>query len=153
LAFPLYNFGFVGDAIVSATYSGDSVYSSGGATAPLTITTPTVPLHCSYCAHLRRPSPENAQGLSWQTTFSLTEIVGVPTLVTGFSIDGVSQRWPNIFRRRPSAGGNLDVIGVFYNLPLPSPRSFQSPVPTPPALPGCANSIFNSCLSVPGSTF
>jgi len=38
-------------------------------------------------------------------------------------------RWQYFPRGHP-AGGNLDVSVVFYNLPAPVTRSFQSPVPT-----------------------
>ena len=127
LTFPLYNFGFVGAAIVSATYSGDSVYTGVGATAKLTITTPTGAAGIVVNAPTSvNPSTENAQGSSWQTFFSLSEVVGVPTLVTGFSIDGVVQPLAKYFPAPAIAGGgSLNVSVVFYNLPAPVTKKFS----------------------------
>jgi uncharacterized protein (TIGR03437 family) len=127
ITFPLYNYGTTGTAIVSAVYSGDSTFSGSGATARLKITAPataagitmTVPTSVS-------PSPENAQGPSWQTNFSLTEVSGIQALVTGFSIDGVAQPLAKYF---PAPAipqfGTLNVSVVFFNLPVPVTKKFS----------------------------
>lgn len=127
VAIPVANFGFTGPAIVSATYSGDSVYSSGGATAKLTVTTPAGAAGIVVTAPTSvTPSPENAQGLSWQTTVSLSEIAGVPALVTGFSIDGTAQPLAK-YVPAPAipAGGSLNITFSFYNLPVPVTKKFS----------------------------
>ncbi len=127
VTFSLYTLGFTGPTIVSATYSGDSVYSSGGATAKLSITTPTGAAGIIVTAPTAvDPSPENAQGLSWQTVFSLSEVAGVPALVTGFSIDGVAQPLAKYFPAPAiQGGGTLNASVVFYNLPAPVTKKFS----------------------------
>ncbi len=127
VTFPLYNFGFTGPVIVSATYSGDSAFSGGGATARLTITMPTNAAGIVVTAPTSvNPSSENAQGLSWQANFSLSDVVGISSLVTGFSIDGVAQPLAATFPAPAiQAGGTLNASVVFYNLPAPVTKKFS----------------------------
>ena len=117
----------VGPAVVSATYSGDPTFSSGGATARLNITTPAGAAGIVVTAPTSvAPSPESPQGLSWQASFSLTDMAGVASLVTGFSIDGVAQPLAATFPA-PSiaANGTLNATVVFYNLPAPVTKKFS----------------------------
>ena len=127
LTFPLYNFGFTGPVTVSATYSGDSAFSGGGATARLNITAPTNAAGIVVFAPTSvNPSSENAQGLSWQANFSLSDVAGVASLVTGFSIDGVAQPLSATFPAPAiQALGTLNASVVFYNLPAPMTKKFS----------------------------
>jgi uncharacterized protein (TIGR03437 family) len=127
VTFPLYNFGFTGPVTVSATYSGDSAFSGGGATARLNITAPTNAAGIVVLAPTSvNPSSENAQGLSWQTNFSLSDVAGVASLVTGFSIDGAAQPLAATFPAPAiQALGTLNASVVFYNLPAPVTKKFS----------------------------
>jgi uncharacterized protein (TIGR03437 family) len=126
LTFPVYVLGTTGSTSVSATYSGDFTFSGSGATTRLRITAPTAAAGIAVNAPTSaEANPENAQGPSWETDFSLTEVAGVQALVTGFSIDGVAQPLAKYF---PAPAipqlGTLNVSVVFFNLPAPVTKKF-----------------------------
>ncbi len=83
----------IGRYTITAEYSGDATFSSGGATLPLQVIAPVG----SSAVVLTGPSlvyPTdviNPQSSVWQTELTLSELGGVPAVVTGFTIDGVPQ--------------------------------------------------------------
>ncbi|MGA2589531.1 MAG: protease pro-enzyme activation domain-containing protein [Bryobacteraceae bacterium] len=122
--FPLYLAG-VGAAL-SAVYSGDAAFSSGGATIAVQPTTnPGQAAIVPYGPPDVWPSPPDAQGLSWQTTITLQEVAGTPAMVTGFTIDGQAQTLSQYFPS-PSipANGYVTATIVFRDLTTPVTRTF-----------------------------
>ena len=72
------------------------------------------------------PSQENPQGLSWQANFSLSDVAGVASLVTGFSIDGTAQPLAATFPAPAiQANGTVNASVVLYNLPAPVTKKFS----------------------------
>ena len=123
---PLYLLGS-GARTVAAYYSGDAAFSSGGATLTIQVTIPT-----GVAAAIVLSAPDvvwpfepDAQGLSWQPSFTLTETAGVPAMVTGFSVDGQSQPLVKYFPS-PSivASGSLTTNVVFHNQATPTTHTF-----------------------------
>jgi uncharacterized protein (TIGR03437 family) len=126
LAFPLYQLQGTGTANVAAEYSGDAAFSAGGATKNIPVTTPTGAAAIVPSApNTVWPQPPDAQGLSWQTTLTLSELAGVAAIVTGFTIDGQAQTLSQYF---PSPNipprGTLNANVVFRNLAAPVTRTF-----------------------------
>jgi len=98
LTFPLYLIGGTGTVAIAAEYSGDSSFSSGGATKAIRITLPSGAASIIPSAlNPVWPSPPDAQGLSWQTSISLREVAGVPAMLTAFTIDGQAQTLSQYF--------------------------------------------------------
>ena len=126
LTFPLYELGGIGTATVAAEYSGDAAFSSGGATRNIRVTAPTGAAAIVPSApNTVWPQPPDAQGLSWQTTLSLSEVAGVAAIITGFTIDGQAQTLSQYFPSpdiRPNSTVNANV--VFRNMAVPVTRTF-----------------------------
>ena len=127
LSVPLYQAQVTGTITLSALYSGDTAFSSGGSTLRVTVTVapagaallvPTQPINVWA-------QPPDAQGPSWNTTLGLRELNGVPALLTGFSIDGQAQ---DVARYFPSpnipANGTLSTPLLLRNLPVPVTKTF-----------------------------
>ncbi len=77
-----------GNAVVSALYGGGNLMSSTG-TASVTIQAPSSP--GSYVVPYVNPNPAPEIDGSWPYTVGLTEIAGVATTLTKFTIDSVTQ--------------------------------------------------------------
>jgi uncharacterized protein (TIGR03437 family) len=125
LSFPVYQLG-TGTFTLSAAYSGDAAFSSGGATSQIRITTPSkVAAIMPSGPNTVWPSLPDAQGLSWQTNLSLREAAGVPAMITGFTIDGAPQPLAQYF---PSfdipANGTVRTTVVLRILSTPTTRTF-----------------------------
>jgi uncharacterized protein (TIGR03437 family) len=125
VSFPVYQLG-AGSFLLTAEYSGDSVFSSGGTSRPLQITVPSgVSAVVLSGPNTVWANPADAQGLSWQANFSLQETAGVPAVITGFSIDGTAQTLAQYF---PSpqipADGTAQTTVVLRNLSTPSTHTF-----------------------------
>ena len=108
-----------GTYAVYCQYTGDAAFSGGGARAAVTVSTPTgasaiVP---SVSGTVVWPNADT-QGLVWQETVNLREYAGVPSLVTGFTIDGQSQPLSQYFPSQEiAAGGTLSsIVMSFRNL-------------------------------------
>ena len=127
LSVPLYMAQTTGAITLSALYSGDAAFSSGGSTLRLAVT--TAPVGAAVIVPSQTinvwPQPPDAQGLSWSTTLSLREVNNVPALLTGFSIDGKDQDVSQYF---PSSNippnGTLSASLVLRNLPVPVTKTF-----------------------------
>ena len=126
MSLPAYLLG-VTTATINAVYAGDATYSGAGATARLQITNPAgvsgiVPTLSSNPVYA---APADAQGLSWQTTISFRETAGVPSNLTGFTIDGVAQSLATYF---PStsipASGTLAAPIILRGVVYPSIKVF-----------------------------
>ena len=111
-----------GSGFVEGIYSGDASFSSGSGQAPLAIITPAnaSTIEVSVSQNPVYAAPPDAQGLSWQTVVSLTEVSGVPSILTGFTIGGQAQPLAQYF---PStsipANGTLSASIVLRNLAVP----------------------------------
>ena len=126
LTVPLYQLGGTGIATLSAEYSGDASFSSGGATRLIKITVPTgAAAILPSVPNTVYPAPPDAQGLSWQTAIGLFEEAGIPAILTGFTIDGQAQTLSTYFPS-PSipANGSLTTTVVFRGLAAPLTRTF-----------------------------
>jgi uncharacterized protein (TIGR03437 family) len=126
LSFPAYVFAGIGIFTVSAQYSGDAAFSGGGATKEVQVVVPTnaAAVVISWPNTVWAASPD-AQGLSWPTTITISEIAGVPALITGFTIDGNAQNLADYFPSPNIApNSSFSTSFVFRNLTVPMARVF-----------------------------
>ncbi len=123
---PLYQIGGTGLIAISAEYSGDGSFSPGGATLSIRITVPTSVTSIVPSAPTTVwPAPADAAGLSWQTSISLTEVAGVPALITGLTIDGAAQTLSQYFPApQIEPKGTLGANFVFRGLAAPVIKTF-----------------------------
>jgi uncharacterized protein (TIGR03437 family) len=126
-SFPAYLLQGTGTFTIVAQYSGDAAFSSGGATKTIHVAKPAdaAGIVISW-PPLVWPSPPDAQGLSWQTYITISEIAGVPALVTGITIDGQAQPLASYFpstQITPNSSTNYSF--VFRNLAAPVTRTFN----------------------------
>src|SRR5262249_55839286 len=92
LTFPVYLAGGVGAFALTASYSGDAAFSTGGATRNLTILPGDGASAITFTApNTVWPSFPDAHGQAWQTTLAVREVAGTASIVTGFAIDGQAQ--------------------------------------------------------------
>jgi uncharacterized protein (TIGR03437 family) len=127
ISVPLYQIGFTGANTISAEYSGDGAFSPGGATKTIQITVPATGATSILpsAATIVYPQPADAQGLSWQTTISLSEVAGIPALVTGLTIDGVAQTLAQYLPSPQIAPkGTVRANFVFRGLATPVVKTF-----------------------------
>jgi uncharacterized protein (TIGR03437 family) len=95
---PAWLLGGTGTFAIYAVYSGDAAFSSGGGAAVIRVSAPTgvsgvVP---SVSNNPVWPASDS-QGLAWQETVRLREAAGVPSILTGFTIDGQPQKLSQYF--------------------------------------------------------
>ncbi len=119
-----------GPSYIYATYSGDGAFSGAGGTVKILVTLPTAvnvaavvpsvadnPIY-AYSSTLTEPP-------AWQANITLSELAGVPAVVTGFTIDGQTQTLSQYF---PSAnipaGGTLQTTIELRNLAVPAVKVF-----------------------------
>jgi uncharacterized protein (TIGR03437 family) len=114
---------------VYASYSGDAAFSDASASARVQVTLPTAP-NTAVVVPATSSSPvygiqSGTEGPTWQVNITLSEIAGVPALLTGFTIDGQAQSLAQYF---PSPDiplrGSLAATFVFRNLPAPVTKVF-----------------------------
>lgn len=116
-----------GAGFVDAVYSGDASFNSGSAAFRLRISTPVgaSAILLSVNPNPVYAAPPDAQGPSWQAIVSLQEIAGVPSMLTGFTINGQTQSLAQYF---PSisipANGTLTANIVLRNVQTPSNQVF-----------------------------
>jgi len=122
VAFPAWMLGR-GTSPVYAAYAGDAAFTGSGGTARIQVTLPTVANTAAVTAQVPGPVYSSRTGTAqptWQATIQLSEIAGVPALLTGFTINGVAQPLAPTF---PSvnipANGTLTANFVFRNLAVP----------------------------------
>jgi len=126
LTVPLAQLLVTGNVPISAEYSGDAAFSSGGATLRIRVTLPSAAAAIFAIGPFSVwPSPD-AAGPTWQATLVLEEVGRVvPALVTGFTIDGNAQNLSQYF---PSPniqpGATISTTVIFRNLAAPLTRSF-----------------------------
>ena len=123
---PLYLAQLTGIATLSAQYSGDAAFSSGGATLRVTVTNPASGVAVVIPSQPVNVWPEQEAGKPvWNTTLSLREAAGVPAMLTGFTIDGVAQEISKYF---PSPNippsGSVTASFRFRDLPAPVTKVF-----------------------------
>jgi uncharacterized protein (TIGR03437 family) len=79
----------VGNGAVSAVYSGDSIFTGSAGSTTVSIQAPTT--SGSYIVPFVNPDPVPPAANEWPYTVGLTEIAGVSTTLTGFTVNGVTQ--------------------------------------------------------------
>jgi uncharacterized protein (TIGR03437 family) len=79
----------LGNGMVSALYSGDGVFTGSAGSATVSIQVPTTT--GSYVVPFVNPSPAPPAGNEWPYTVGLTEIAGVSTTLTSFTVNGATQ--------------------------------------------------------------
>ena len=126
LTFPAYLFG-LGVFELTAQYSGDAAFSSGGATTLFQVAAPTgAAAILPIWPNTVWPSPPpDARGAVWETQLTLVEVAGVPATITAFTIDGATQSLSQYFPS-PSivAKGSITTTVFFTNLTTPVTRIF-----------------------------
>jgi uncharacterized protein (TIGR03437 family) len=127
LTFPAYLAGSTGTYALTAAYSGDAAFGSGGATRNLTIVTGTGAAAIAISApNSVWPSFPDAGGQAWQTSLVLRDLAGVPSIVTGFSIDGAAQPLATYFpSTQIPASGTVTVNVTMRNLATPLWKTFR----------------------------
>jgi uncharacterized protein (TIGR03437 family) len=126
LYFPAYLLEGTGTFTIAAQYSGDAAFSSAGTTRTLRIDPPTgaAGIIISW-PNTIWPAPMDAQGLSWLTTITVSEVAGVPAVITGLSIDGKAQTLADYFPSpNIAASTSSSITFVFRNLAAPVTRIF-----------------------------
>lgn len=124
---PLYELGGPGTYTLIAQYSGDSVFSGGGAQVKVQVTTPAgVAAIVATGPNTVSPAVDlDTQGLSWPAAFQLHEYAGVAALVTGVAMDGRPMTLAQYF---PSpdiqANGTLTANVTLRNLNPPVQHTF-----------------------------
>jgi uncharacterized protein (TIGR03437 family) len=126
VSIPMYQIGFTGAVTIAAEYTGDAFFSPASATKTIIVSNPTGVTSIVPSAPTSVfPSTPDAQGLSWQTSIILTETAGVPAVINGLTIDGVSQTLSQYF---PSpqivAHGSVSANFVFRGLAAPVTKTF-----------------------------
>jgi len=118
----------VGSSTVSAAYAGNAAFSGGGGSIKIQTTLPTTPGVAAVSVSVPGPVFEfqtGTQAPTWQAAIALSELAGVPAVLTGFTIDGIAQPLSQTF---PSpdipARGNLTGTVVFHNLAVPAIKTF-----------------------------
>ena len=150
-----------GNGTVSALYSGDAVYNGSAGSAMVTL---NVPASGSFVVPSISPNPVTQSGTGWVYTIQLTEKAGVPTKLTGFTINRASENLSLFDSTSIPGHGTLSTTLVQATLTPPVTQIFgfsgvdangktwtqQISVPfVGPAGPVTAPSI--SLLSTPGS--
>ncbi len=79
----------VGNGAVSALYSGDGIFTGSGGSTRVSIQPPTT--SGSYIVPFLNPSSVPPAANEWPYVVGLTEIAGVSTTLTGFTINGATQ--------------------------------------------------------------
>ena len=79
----------VGNGAVSALYSGDGVFTGSAGSTTVSIQVPTT--NGSYIVPFLNPNSVPPAANEWPYVVGLTEIAGVSTTLTGFTINGVTQ--------------------------------------------------------------
>lgn len=127
LSLPLYNLAGPGTYYFVAQYSGDGVFSGGGAQIRVQVSAPTGVAAVTVIGPntVFPPVDLDAQGLSWPTTFTLHEYAGVGALLTGFAMDGAAL---NLSQTFPSpdipASGTLTGTLTLRNVNAPALHTF-----------------------------
>jgi len=127
LTFPAYLAGGTGIYVLTAAYSGDAAFSSGGATRNLTIVSGSGAAAITVAApNTVWPTFPDALGQGWQTNLVLGESAGVAAMVTGFSIDGAAQALEQYFpTTQIPALGSVMVNITLRNLATPLWKTFR----------------------------
>jgi uncharacterized protein (TIGR03437 family) len=110
----------IGNGTVTALYGGDSVYTGSVGSASVTINIPATT--GSYVVPWVTPNPVPEEGADgWPYTVGLTEINGVATTVTGFTVAGVNNL-PALPSTALPANGTIRANLVANNLTAPVNR-------------------------------
>jgi uncharacterized protein (TIGR03437 family) len=117
----------VGSDTLWAVYSGDATFngSAGSATVAVTVPPAGSVVVASATPNPVYQGPVNAQGFSWIVSFSLKELAGVSTTLTGFTIAGQSRALSDFFSTTtiPSKGTISTTVGV-SGLSIPTTAVF-----------------------------
>ncbi|HLK68282.1 MAG TPA: protease pro-enzyme activation domain-containing protein [Bryobacteraceae bacterium] len=126
LYFPAYLLQGTGAFLLTAQYSGDAVYNSGGTSKAIQLAAPagSAAIIASWPSNVF-PNLPDAQGLSWSAPFILREAAGVAARITSFVIDGVAQPLSQYFPQLEIAPGSTNSYSiVLRNLVAPVTKTF-----------------------------
>src|SRR5206468_5386086 len=87
-----------GEETIWAIYSGNGSFSGSAASVVVIVTVPDGASAVSLVITNPVFAQTSATGLIWPHTVRLTELAGVPATLTSFTIDGVAQSIPALFR-------------------------------------------------------
>ena len=109
----------IGNGAVRALYSGDEVFEGSAGSASVTINVPLSFASLVVPYALANPVPEDGEG-AWPYTVALTEIAGVPTTLTSFTINGTAQNLSLWSSTRIPANGTIyaNLVGAGLEAPL-----------------------------------
>ena len=126
LYFPAYLLQGTGTLLLTAEYSGDVAFSSGGTSRSIQVVPPAgAAAIIATWPDTVLPNPPDAKGLSWTTTITLREAAGVAARVTGFFIDGAAQPLSQYFPSPEIAPVSTNSYTVVLrNLAAPTTRTF-----------------------------
>ena len=125
--FPAWAIG-TGTTTLRAVYGGDVAFSGGAASVRTQVSSPVgasgiLPVVNPTTIHA---SPVDAQGSVWQTSVTLRELNGIPSVLTGFAIDGKSQPLPQYFPATSiPARSSLTSLLSFRNVDAPVTKVFS----------------------------
>jgi hypothetical protein len=117
----------VGNEIISALYSGDSNFNGSSATVTVSVSSPAgssvLPIITPNPVYQQLP---DADGISWPLDIALEEVVGIPTTLTSFTIDGVTLQVSTFFPGGTSipANGTLNGGLGYKTLTVPATHIF-----------------------------
>jgi uncharacterized protein (TIGR03437 family) len=110
-----------GDLIVGALYSGDASYLASSGSATLTL---KLPASGSLVVATVTPNPVNQVGTGWPYLVRLTEMAGVATRVTAFTVNGVNNL-SNLAAPAIAAHGSIATSLSGSGLSVPLNRVFH----------------------------
>jgi uncharacterized protein (TIGR03437 family) len=127
LTFPAYLSGGTGTFALTAEYSGDTAFSSGGAVRNLTIVSGSGASAIAVSAsNSVWPTFPDGFGQAWQTNLTIRELGGVASIITGFYIDGTAQPLATYFpSTQIPALGTVAATVVMRNLATPLMKTFR----------------------------
>ncbi len=112
-----------GSATITALYTGDNFYDGSSGTAMITV---SIPASGSAVVPTVAANPvyPNIVGTVWTVALKLTEVAGVATRITSFTVDGAAQNL-NVFSSVTiPAFGSIQASIAFRGLTTPLTRTF-----------------------------
>ncbi len=111
-----------GSGIVTALYSGDSVYDASAGTAAVKL---NIPASGSFVIPSVNPNPVNQSIAVWPYTLTLTEKAAVATKLTGFTINGSASNLAAFNSTNIPAHGTITASLEGTGLTVPLNRDFH----------------------------
>ena len=113
----------IGKGAIRALYSGDQVFEGSQGSAGVSITFPVSTNSIVVPFVTPNPVPEDGEG-AWPYSVGLTEVAGVATTLTGFTIDGATQNLASWSTTKLPANGTINTTLSGSGLIAPVVRIF-----------------------------